>query len=111
MFYKILFAISMAAALAVNVPSQAKNSSGRPAPARLSSLEAELTQFLQSDDEAPDPLSRPRIVRTKTAGAKGSSVVNMAALEHMAFDALNEKRLANGLSSLLWSDKLAAVAR
>lgn len=47
----------------------------------------------------------------KTSGVKASVVGNTAAVERAAFDLLNQKRLENGLKSLVWSDQLATIAR
>lgn len=40
-----------------------------------------------------------------------STGVDIASIERIAFDLLNAKRMENGLSPLVWSDEVAAVAR
>ncbi len=59
--------------------------------------------LLDEDDEDDD--------KKKASGVKASVIVNMAAAEQSAFYIINQKRLERGLSPLMWSDELAAVAR
>lgn len=54
---------------------------------------------------------RQRIVPDTASGVKASIIVNTVSLEQTAFDLLNQKRVANGLKPLAWSDKLASIAR
>jgi len=56
---------------------------------------------LASADNIED-LFRPRVVATN---------VNVASLEHQAFDLINQKRKENGLQPLLWNDQLESVAK
>ena len=109
MYKKLLLALSILAALAITSAAQSDPSrSGPNETARLNGLEAELTRFLESDDEG---LTRPRVVEVKAADVKASVIVNTVPLERTAFDMLNQKRAENGLPALAWSDQLAAAAR
>jgi uncharacterized protein YkwD len=56
-----------------------------------------------------DVTSRRRV--GKAADVKASVVVNAKAVESAAFDRLNQKRAASGLSPLAWSEDLATIAR
>lgn len=56
-------------------------------------------------------LGRPRVAAEKASGVKASVIVNTARLEQIAFSIINQKRAENGLSPLVWSDKVAAIAR
>lgn len=66
-------------------------------------------------------LTRPRIfksdkedknkVELKPKPAVSKIAVNTADLEHRIFDLVNERRIESGLSSLIWSDNVAGVAR
>ncbi|CAN5448571.1 hypothetical protein BH10ACI3_BH10ACI3_14680 [soil metagenome] len=58
-----------------------------------------------------DGLSRPRVAEVKTAGVKSSVIVNTAAVEHVVFDLINQKRAAEGLGPLVWNDAVAYIAR
>ena len=112
MFSKLLLALAVSAALAAGSPAQSNSpSSGPNENSRLQGLESELARFLDSDEDTPDPLSRPRVVNVKSSGVKASVIVNMLSLERLAFDVLNRKRSENGLAPLGWSDELEAVAR
>jgi len=50
---------------------------------------------------------RPRIVPV----AAKPATVNIASVEHLAFDLLNKRRIDNGLSPLVWNEEVAALAR
>ena len=59
-----------------------------------------------------DGAARPRIVNAVSAtGGSVSSASKTAAVEQMAFDIINAKRLENGLKPLVWSESVAEVAR
>ncbi len=116
--YKKLFlfvgltVVLTAAAFGQNNSSE-KNS-GPNATTRLSNLEADLTRFLESDDESPATtaaLSRPRVVETKISSVKASVISKTASAERLAFDIVNQKRAENGLAPLTWSDDIATIAR
>jgi hypothetical protein len=112
MYKKLFLALSILAALAITSAAQSDpGRSGTNGTARLNGLEAELTRFLESDDDEPEGLTRPRVVEIKAADVKASVIVNTVPLERTAFDMLNQKREENGLPRLAWSDQLAAAAR
>jgi len=105
---KILLSLAIAAILALDVSAQTQYRSAAPYPsARLSGLEAELTRFLESDEDAPGPVTRPRVVTARSSSVNGNTV----SLERAAFNVLNQKRAESGLSPLAWSEQLAGVAR
>jgi uncharacterized protein YkwD len=111
MYCKLCLALSLFAALAINSFAQNSKASGPFETSRLSGLEAELTRFLDSDEDVPDAITRPRIVETRASGVKASVIVNTVALERVAFQILNQKRAEAGQPALTWSEPLAAVAR
>ena len=112
MFNRYFLAIAMIAAMATATSAQSYSiPQGPNGTARISSLEADLTRFLESDEDAPDPISRPRVLNTKASGVKSSVIVNTVLLERAAFNVLNQKRAEKGESPLVWSEQLAAVAR
>ena len=112
MFSKLLLALAVSAALAAGSPAQSNSApSGPNENSRLHGLEGELARFLDSDEDTPGPLSRPRVVNVKSSGVKASVIINTLSLERLAFDQLNRKRSENGLAPLAWSDELEAVAR
>ena len=112
MQHKIFLSLAIIAVLAIDLIAQTNTkTSGPNETARLSGLESELTRFLESDEDAPDALSRPRVVVVKASGVKASVIVNTVSLEHAAFDLLNQKRADNGQSPLAWNEQLASVAR
>src|SRR5687768_4666546 len=103
MYKKLVLFLCLFAALAANVLAQHKPqlTSGPNDVTRLSGLEAELARFLESDDEeAPDPLSRPRFIKSKAASVKSSVMVNTAADERVAFEMINRIRQEHGLQLL-----------
>lgn len=75
----------------------------------------QMTAYARKHAESADP-SRPRVVRKlsspndyeKELGEESEIAREMA---RKAFDWINEKRAANGLSPLKWNDKMAKVAR
>jgi uncharacterized protein YkwD len=113
MYNKFFLALSIFAILAINSSAQKNSSPSGPNETsnRLGGLEAELTRFLESDEDTPDPISRPRIVNVKMSGVGSSVIVNTGSLERNAFELLNEQRAANGQLALQWSESLASVAR
>lgn len=62
-------------------------------------------------DNGENDFSRPRRVEDKSAEVKASVIVNVASVERIAFQMLNQKRMENGLKPLMWSDDLERVAR
>ena len=107
MHNKILLSLAIVAVLALDLSAQNQYKSTSPYPsARLSGLEAELTRFLESDEETPSAAKRPRVV-----AARPPVHANTVSLERVAFNVLNQKRAENGLSPLAWNEKLAGVAR
>lgn len=54
---------------------------------------------------------RQRRLADKASGVKASVITNTAPAEQSAFEMLNQKRAERGLKPLVWSDKVAAVAR
>ncbi len=83
-------------------------------------IEREMIAFVRKSENALD-LSRPRIVynsakaennapkKLKEEIEKTSAIT--FTLEHKAFDLLNEKRIANGLTPLKWNEEMAKIAR
>lgn len=88
----LILTIGLLAAFAVVVPAQNSNKD-----------QARTAVRLASSDNIED-LFRPRRVENTTA-------INVKAFERVAFDLLNRTRVVNGLTPLLWSDDLEAVAR
>jgi uncharacterized protein YkwD len=104
---KILLSLAIVAVLALDLSAQSQYKSNSPYPsARLGGLEAELTRFLQNDEDAPAAVTRPRVV-----AARSSAHANTVSLERAAFNVLNQKRAESGLSPLAWNEQLAGVAR
>lgn len=60
---------------------------------------------------AASDLTRSRRSDDNSSAAKSASVVNIGSVERTAFRLLNQKRVENGLKSLMWSDDLERVAR
>jgi uncharacterized protein YkwD len=114
MYKKLSLILGLFAAFAFNLPAQntpSQPASGPNVTTRLSDLETGLARYLESDEELPDPLARPRIVEIKAAAVKASVIVNTASVERIAFGILNQKRLEMGLQPLAWSDEIAVIAR
>lgn len=114
MHKKLVLFLFIAAAFSADLAAQnrqSRNLSGPNDTRRLTSLEAELTAFLESDEEAPDPLSRPRIVKTKTAAVRSSVIFNTASAERSAFDLINDVRRQHALQPLTWNDDIAEISR
>jgi uncharacterized protein YkwD len=68
------------------------------------------TTFAQgsfSAKDGVDKIGRPRVV----AVAATSAAPNLSELEQKAFQLLNQKRIDIGLSTLVWSENMAKVAR
>lgn len=109
---KILLSLAIVALLAINLAAQTQTkASGPNETARLGSLEADLTAFLESDEDASDATIRPRVVNMAASGVKASVIANTLSLERTAFNILNQKRAENGQPPLAWNAQLAAVAR
>ena len=88
---KILLSLAIVAVLALDLSAQNQYKSTSPYPsARLSGLEAELTRFLESDEETPSAAKRPRVV-----AARPPVHANTVSLERVAFNVLNQKRAEN----------------
>src|SRR4051794_8882458 len=103
----ILLSLAVVAVLALDLSAQNQYKSTNPYPsARLGGLEAELTRFLESDEDAPSAAQRPRVV-----AARSSARTSTVSLERAAFNVLNQKRAESGLSPLAWNEQLAGVAR
>ena len=64
-----------------------------------------------SGDNGSGESSRPRIAEDKAAEVKASVIVNVASVERIAFQMINQKRVENGLKPLMWSDDLERIAR
>lgn len=114
MYKKLALFLFITAIFSANLTAQNRQSrhpSGPNDTRRLTSLEAELSALLESDEETPDPLSRSRIVKTKTAAVRSSVFVNAAAEERTAFDLINGVRSKHGLQPLAWNDDIAAISR
>lgn len=92
-------------------PNSSKDTSGPNVGTRLNDIETGLARFLDSDDDTPKEPGRVRIVESKASGVSASVTVKIASIEHVAFDIVNQKRIENGLKSLVWSDQLEGVAR
>jgi len=54
---------------------------------------------------------RQRRLADKASGVKASVITNTASFEQSAFEILNQKRAERGLKPLVWSEKVASVAR
>jgi len=102
---KIFLFLSIVAALATNSSAQL-NSQGGPS---VSLQDAPAINVLANN--VVDYTVRPRIVPEKASAVEASVIVNTVSLEQTAFDLLNKKRIENGLKPLVWSEKLAPVAR
>jgi uncharacterized protein YkwD len=112
MFNRSVFVLAAVAVLAISITAQSHSIPAGPNESvRISSLEADLTRFLESDDDTPDPITRPRKVNVKTSGVKSSVIINTLSLEREAFKILNRTRAEKGESPLIWNEQLAAVAR
>lgn len=62
----------------------------------------------------PRIVTEPRnkvIVSSEVSAPISSTAMRAFQLERRAFDLLNQKRMENGLPALMWSDKMAMVAR
>lgn len=102
------------AVLAAGVIAQNNAIKGPNTTGRLSGLEAELTKFIDAAFEKEDKtngISRPRIVEKPAAAVRSSVAVNLAEVERLAFNLVNEKRVENGLQPLTWNDNVAKTAR
>jgi len=55
--------------------------------------------------------ARPRVAPEKSSAVKASVIVNTVRIEQMVFEMVNQKRVENGLTPLVWSDGIAAIAR
>ncbi len=112
---KLVLFLFLFAALATNSFAQsnsAKDASGPNVGTRLNDIETGLARFLESDDDdTPKEPGRVRIVESKASGVSASVMQKIASIEHIAFDIVNQKRVENGLKSLVWSDQLEGVAR
>lgn len=95
----LLLFLGIFAALAVSSPAQTNN------------FQNQTALNVTAGDNSTADFSRPRRVEGKVAEFKASVVVNIASVEHIAFDMINQKRAENGLRPLTWSDALAKVAR
>lgn len=111
-----LLAVTATGSFAQNGTSQ--NQSGPNVSVRSNELEAGLARALASDrsDDLATGLIRPRVAEmngsaVKASGVKASVVVNIVAVERVAFAMINQKRLENGLKPLAWNAELASVAR
>src|ERR1035437_1141035 len=93
---KLLFFLFIAAALAVTT---------------LAQTHLPVVRNVSSDDTTLTGLSRPRLASDRTSDVKASVIVNIASVERIAFDMLNQKRAENGLRPLAWSNDLANIAR
>lgn len=87
-----ILTFGLLAAFAVITPAQTTNKNQGPTAVRLAGA------------ESIEELFRPRRV-------ENSAVVNVKAVERVAFEMLNKKRADNGLAPLVWSDDLESVAR
>jgi uncharacterized protein YkwD len=80
--------------------------------------------FAQNTDNFPSPVAfklgeaedieeifRPRRVPEKDSGVAAAVVVNTKTVERIAFEMINRTRVEMGLSPLVWSEEIAAVAR
>jgi len=54
--------------------------------------------------------ARPRVAPEKSSAVKASVIVNTVRIEQMVFEMVNQKRVENGLTPLVWSDGIAASA-
>lgn len=73
-------------------------------PAQNSSKNQGTTAVRLASADSIEDLFRPRRVENVVA-------INVKAVERVAFEMLNKKRVDNGFSPLVWSDDLEAVAR
>lgn len=96
---KIILLVGLFAALAINSLAQ---------PADLQTA----NEFVAAEKKVVvDPITRPRIVPEKSAAVEASVVVKTLTLEQIAFNLLNQKRVENGLTPLVWNEQLAGIAR
>ncbi len=87
-----ILSLVLLAAFAVITPAQNTNKNQGPTAVRLANA------------ESIEELFRPRRVENVAA-------INVKAVERVAFEMLNKKRVEKGLTPLVWSDDLEAVAR
>lgn len=80
-------------------------------PAQTNNFQNQTALNVTAGDNSTADFSRPRRVEGKVAEFKASVVVNIASVENIAFDMINQQRAENGLRPLTWSDALAKVAR
>ena len=80
-------------------------------PAQTNNFQNQTALNVTAGDNSTADFSRPRRVEGKVAEFKASVVVNIASVENIAFDMINQQRAENGLRPLTWSDVLAKVAR
>ena len=95
MIQKLFLFLGIFAALAINSTAQINNFQNSIAPNVV----------------AEDIFSRPRLAEEKVAEVKAAVIVNVASVERIAFQLLNQKRGELGLKPLMWSDELERVAR
>jgi len=101
MHRKLFLFLGLLAALAINTFAQTNN------------FQTQTAIKLSAGSEISDPwgLLEADDDDKKASGVKASVIVNMASVEHSAFDLINQKRVESGLPPLVWSNELAAVAR
>jgi len=114
MYKKLFPLVGLLAALAANSLAQnnsPQNVSGPNASVRLTEVETSLGNLLETDDDVSTGLGRARIVEVKKAAVKSSVIVNIASVERVVFEMVNQKRAENGLAPLSWNNDLEAIAR
>ena len=114
MIRKLFPLVGVMAVLAAGTFAQSNASKGPNTTARLSGLEAELSKYIDAafeEDDKANGITRPRIVEKPVAAVKSSVAVNIVEVERLAFNLVNEKRVANGLEALKWNDSIANSAR
>lgn len=105
MYKKLFLFLGLFAAMASFLSAQSNNFQAQTAIKLTTGSEmSDPMGLLEGDEDNDDD-------KKKAAGVKSSVVVNMAAAEQAAFGMINQKRIEMGLSPLVWSDELAAVAR
>ena len=99
MHKKIFLFLGMFAALATIAFAQTNN------------FQTPVAVKFMSGETGNDDNSRPRRVENTSVTVKSSANANIASIERIAFDMVNQTRVENGLKPLTWSNELENIAR
>ena len=109
-----IFAALATSSLAQNNKSQ--NVSGPNVNVRLTDLEGGLARYIASNDDSIDATGRARVVEAKSSAVKSSVIVNVARVERIAFELVNQKACrkrpaAVGMERSARSDRTRSFAK